>query len=450
MSRMAAFFDSLAGRVFAMLLVGILASASVAVALADGRRRADLERLNLERVVDRTEDLMALLNNASPAVRARIAAGDVPGARLAPSTAVRGELAPALTRLLASRLGRESEAAAYVTAPEVCPGPPFASGRAREEDRFGPPLCWLLVVNLTNGAPVTLAVDAPPRPPQFSRSLDPLYLGVLAAAAAALALAVARITAAPVNALALAAGELGRNLERPPLRPRGPREVRLAATAFNLMQSDLKRHVAERTQILAAITHDLQTPLTRIRLRLEKVPDEELRGRLVHDLLGMQDLIREGLELARSEQTEEPLAPLDLGSLLESLVEDAQDAGRPVTLGEIASGDVLARPQALQRCLENLIDNAVKYGGSARVSSVRESGGVAVRVCDDGPGIPEDKLDAVFEPFLRLEESRSRETGGAGLGLAIARRLAHLNRTEISLRNRAGGGVEALLFLTPD
>lgn len=445
---MAAFFDSLAGRVFAMLLVGILASASVALALADGRRRADLERLNLERVVDRTEDFVALLDNASPAVRARVAAGDGPGARLAPATASRGEPDPALTRLLARRLGQGSNSTAYVTTPDACPAPPFVSRRTREQDRFGSPMCWLVVLTPANGRAVALTVGAPPPPPQLS-SLDPVYLGVLAAAAAALALAVARITAAPVNALARAAGDLGRNLERPPLDLRGPREVRLAAAAFNLMQSDLKRHVAERTQILAAITHDLQTPLTRIRLRLEKVADEDLKGRLVHDLFAMQDLIREGLELARSEQSEEPLAPLDLGSLLESLVEDAQDAGRPVTLGEIATGDVLARPQALQRCLENLIDNAVKYGGSAQVSSVRESGHIAVQVSDEGPGIPTDKLDAVFEPFLRLEESRSRETGGAGLGLAIARRLARLNQAELVLRNRHGGGVEARLLLTP-
>jgi signal transduction histidine kinase len=195
--------------------------------------------------------------------------------------------------------------------------------------------------------------------------------------------------------------------------------------------------------MLAAITHDLQTPLTRIRLRLEKVEDEPLREKLIADLGAMKALIDEGLELARSAETSEPKVMLDLDSLLESLVEDAVDAGGNAVFEQGSQAIMQLRPLALGRLFSNLIENALKHGGSARVAAAKIGSDVIVRVRDNGPGLPEDMLEKVFDPFVRVESSRSRETGGAGLGLTIARTLAEKNGATLKLHNHPEGGLEA-------
>ena len=197
--------------------------------------------------------------------------------------------------------------------------------------------------------------------------------------------------------------------------------------------------------MLAAITHDLQTPVTRLRLRLEKVEDEALREKLIADLAAMKALIDEGLELARSAETSEPKVMLDLDSLLESLVEDAVDAGGNAVFEQGSQAVMQLRPLAIGRLFSNLIDNALKHGGSARVSAAKIGGHVTVRVRDNGPGLPDDMLEKVFDPFVRVEGSRSRETGGAGLGLTIARTLAEKNGASLKLRNHPEGGLEAIV-----
>ena len=255
------------------------------------------------------------------------------------------------------------------------------------------------------------------------------------------------MTGSPLRNLAEAARNLGRDLNREPLAETGPREVRAAAQAFNAMQLRLRQNMAERTQMLAAITHDLQTPLTRLRLRLEKVKDEALRDQLIGDLTATQALIREGLDLARSADRDEPTVTLDLDSLLESIIEDEASAGRDVTFVQRCGRDVAVQTQALKRCLLNLIDNAVVYGNKAEVSAAPEGQNIVIRIRDQGPGIPPDQLEAVFEPLVRLEGSRSRETGGSGLGLSIARRLAEKNGGTLVLTNHPYGGCEAVLTL---
>jgi signal transduction histidine kinase len=197
--------------------------------------------------------------------------------------------------------------------------------------------------------------------------------------------------------------------------------------------------------MLAAITHDLQTPVTRLRLRLENVADEALRERLVGDLAAMQALIREGLELARSAESAEQRAALDLDSLLESIVEDAGEAGADVRFEHPSGAVLMLRPLAMHRLFSNLVDNAVTYGQSARVSVEQDAERVIVRIRDSGPGLPEEELEAVFDPFVRLETSRSRETGGAGLGLTIARALAEKDGARLLLRNHPQGGLEAVV-----
>ena len=284
------------------------------------------------------------------------------------------------------------------------------------------------------------------RHPPFSPYSGP-YLGLFLLLIGLLAFFVARMTARPIKQLATAAGELGRDIDRAPLPETGPPEIRQAATAFNAMQARIRRQIQHRTHMLAAITHDLQTPLTRLRLRIEKVADTELRNKLIDDMTVMHSMVREGLELARSMDSAEPMQRLDIDSLLNSVCADATDAGQDVTLQGRAGALVMAQPGALRRCLINVIDNAVKYGRYARVTVAHEQDKITIRVRDGGGGIPDAQLEAVFEPFQRLESSRSRDTGGTGLGLTIARNIAENHHGTLSLRNHPDGGLEATLQL---
>jgi signal transduction histidine kinase len=292
-----------------------------------------------------------------------------------------------------------------------------------------------------------LAVATPREPGPAEAPMPAFFAFVFAGCILALAYAVARMATRPLRELASAATQLGRNIASPPLPESGPAEVRDAAVAFNAMQARIRRDIQERTTMLAAITHDLQTPLTRLRLRLEKVEDEDLRERLVADLSAMQRTIAEGLELARSADLREAFASIDFDSLLDSACADARDAGQDVTLHGRTGANVLGAPGALRRCFTNLLDNAVKYGRFARVEAALEGTHAVVRIRDGGPGIPEDQLAAVFDPFFRLESSRSRETGGTGLGLTIARNIAERHGGTLTLHNLAEGGLEAAVAI---
>ncbi|WP_242562856.1 ATP-binding protein [Phenylobacterium aquaticum] len=445
MKTLRAFFASMAGRMFLVLLLGVFVSAGLSLTVADAKRRADLERLHLERAADWAEDIVAQRERGGTLADG-VGPRDLPADRV-----TAGPVDPAFTALLVQRFG----AASGVEARHADVGNCLRAGDSRrrirtpgpDEVRLGiqPPICWLVTLKLKSGAPARLLVGTPPRLVGEARSVDPLALAILGAGAAVMALVLARMSTAPLRDLSHAAGELGRDLDRAPMAEAGPTEVAEAARTFNAMQARLKRNLSDRTQMLAAITHDLQTPLTRIRLRLEKVGDEALRGKLLGDLAEMQALIRQGLDLARSAESIEPPARLDLDSLLESLVEDAIDAGAQARFVRGAGRDVLARPDALRRCVGNLMDNAAKYGGDVEVLSEPRGAGVAVRIRDRGPGVPEDQLETILEPFVRLEDSRSRDTGGAGLGLAIARALAEKNGARLSLRNHPEGGLEAEL-----
>ncbi|WP_238263084.1 HAMP domain-containing sensor histidine kinase [Cupriavidus pauculus] len=254
-----------------------------------------------------------------------------------------------------------------------------------------------------------------------------------------------RLSIRPLVALADAADALNPNVKSPPLDEGGPTELAQAARAFNAMRERIAHFVEERVQILAAISHDLQTPITRMKLRAEMTEDSEDKRKLVSDLAEIQTLVREGLAYARSTSGDsEDASRIDLGSFIESLVYDYQDTGKDVTIGENAGGAIVIRRNALRRVLTNLIDNAIKYGGgAAEVGVRRDRDAVVIAILDRGPGIPEDKLEAVLQPFVRLEGSRNRETGGTGLGLAIAHQLAAAIGGQLKLSNRPGGGLAA-------
>lgn len=258
-----------------------------------------------------------------------------------------------------------------------------------------------------------------------------------------------RLATRPLSRLAEAADAMTPTADGPRLPQTGPTEVARAARAFNTMQKRIARHLQERLHILAAISHDLQTPITRMRLRVEALDASPEQQRIIDDLHELEHLVREGVAYARSAHggSEVPVR-LDLSAFVESLVFDYQDMGRPVSMLDGAAATITVRAQALRRVLANLIDNAVKYGGAAEVQVQRtDAGEFTVTVADRGPGIAEHELEQVLQPFYRLEASRSRDTGGAGLGLAIAAQLMHAIGGELRLAVRTGGGLLAIVRL---
>jgi signal transduction histidine kinase len=249
----------------------------------------------------------------------------------------------------------------------------------------------------------------------------------------------------PLGDLAAAADALDPNRKGPPLSEAGPSEVAHAARAFNAMRDRIAHYLEERVQILAAISHDLQTPITRMRLRADMADDSPERDKLVHDLGEIERLVQDGIAYARSAHGNgEKVSRIDLASFIDSIAYDYQDTGKAVTVAGVVQGTASTKPHALRRILSNFIDNAVKFAGAAEISVERRGeGDIVITVLDRGPGIPEEMLGAAMQPFFRLEQSRNRETGGTGLGLAIAQQLAAALGGSVRLYNRAGGGLAA-------
>ena len=256
-----------------------------------------------------------------------------------------------------------------------------------------------------------------------------------------------RMTVRPLTDLARAARALGDDLKSPPLPENGPLEVQAAARAFNSMQQHIRGGIEERERFLAAVSHDLKTPVTRLRLRSEMLDDPQLRERFVKDLDEMQGLLASALDFLHGKAVDEAIQPLDVTALLESMVDDYADLGQEVLLQPQNLGQISGRPQALRRAIGNLIDNGLKYGSKVSVEAAEDSGTLRITIDDAGPGLPDDELERVFEPFYRLESSRSRETGGVGLGLAIVRQIARGHGGDVVLENRSGGGLRAVLSL---
>lgn len=454
MMRLRRFFASMVGRLFVILLLGMSVAAIGATMLASTKRQQEFERQNLTRIADRLQGFVNMLDG-NPELRDRLLAVGGPAVRSLPKGARLGREDAALMEVLEDRAGPVAHATVHFTSFRSCipkaqelwpPPPPQRRKPPHERDpAFIPPKCRAVQLPLTDGTVLSLSLESPAIAHNGILAVDPLFLTLLVLAIAVLAYVVARMASAPLQRLAAAAAELGDDLQREPLPVTGPLEVRRAAEAFNAMQKRLQRTLGERTQMLAAITHDLQTPVTRLRLRLENVGDEALRERLIGDLAAMQALIREGLELARSAESAEPRAALDLDSLLESIVEDAVETGAEAAFAQRSGAVLMLRPLAMHRLFSNLVDNAISYGGIAQVRVEQGADGVRVHVRDRGPGLAEDELETVFDPFVRLETSRSRATGGAGLGLTIARALAEKDGATLHLRNHPQGGLEAIV-----
>lgn len=306
-------------------------------------------------------------------------------------------------------------------------------------------------IRLPDGPWLNLTVAVPrPRPWHSPAFLTAFVLMTLAAAVLSI-WAVRRLTA-PVSTLAAAAEALGRDVNAPPLPETGPSEVATAAAAFNTMAARIRRFVQDRTELLTAIGHDLRTPITRMKLRAEFIDDEEQRRKMLHDLEEMEAMVSATLAFGRDATTTESVAALDLAELVQTVLDEAADA-RPaeaVHLSYEGPGHyaVRARPLALKRALANLVSNALNYGGNALVRlTPPERGFIMLTVEDDGPGIPPQELDRVFDPFHRIEGSRNRETGGVGLGLPIARNIMRAHGGDVTLANKPLGGVRATVML---
>ena len=447
---MRAFFGSMTGRVFLTLLLGIVFSSVITQLLAENERQRVIEDFRTSHALDRAEQLITATEIVPASARmAYLGVANRPGIRIEeithdlPVAPVDSPFTAALTK----RMGSGYEFTTIALRPKECDVP------RTQQSLFGPKeavwkgVCESIDVRLRDGELLRLQILPPPGSVIAGATDYSMIIALFLISIAFLAYLVARMTTRPLNQLAQAAKDLGNDINHPPLTLAGASEIRQASAAFNAMQARIRQYIAQRTQMLAAITHDLQTPLTRMRLRLEKVADRDLQERLIGDLSAMQEMVREGLDLARSTDNTEDMQALDVDSLLDSVCSDATDASQKVTLSGHAGMAVMGRPMALRRCLANLIDNAVKYGHQAELVVERTAGAARIRIRDRGPGIAHDEQPRVFEPFYRVESSRSRESGGTGLGLPIARNIAEQHGGSVSLANHHDGGLEVTLVL---
>jgi signal transduction histidine kinase len=301
-------------------------------------------------------------------------------------------------------------------------------------------------VQLTNGQFLSFTAILPDSGPSTSWQ----FLSAMAVMSIIVVLtsiwAVRRVTA-PLGTVIRAAERLGRDVNAPPIVEAGSREMRQAAQVFNEMQGRLQRLLENRTRMLAGLSHDLRTPLTLLRLRTEGLREGEERDRMLANIGDLDAMIDATLKFARDEAAAEPWRRTDLTALLSSIVDDMADAGLPITMEPAEPVILECQSGGLRRAVTNLLDNAMKYGKSAWVELLTSPAAIRIVIDDEGPGIPDAELQRVFEPFYRLEQSRSRETGGTGLGLAIAQSIAQAHGGQITLANRPAGGLRAILSL---
>ncbi len=315
----------------------------------------------------------------------------------------------------------------------------------------------ITAIRMPNDRWLNVTNEPTPLRPWQSEDFLIAFAGMTAAAALVTLWAARRLTA-PLRVLAAAADRLGRDVAAAPMRTDGPSEIAAAAQAFNTMAGRIRRFVQDRTFLITAIGHDLRTPITRLKLRAEFIEDEEMSRKFIADLDELDAMVAATLSFGRDVAGTEPIASLDLPALLRTVLDEAADAAPDYVDQLTYEGPehltVHGRPVSIKRAITNLVNNALAYGGSAKIrlwpphlGSSGLGGMVKVDVADSGPGIPLAEIERVFEPFHRLEGSRSRETGGTGLGLPIARNIARAHGGDVTLANAASGGLIATVLL---
>ena len=454
---------SLAGQLTLLLLLALVLAQGVAVALFAWERMEALRDAHRDNAVLRTATVARLLGDTPPALHASVIAAASTGLARFSLTAdpiVRergaGERAAAIADGLSAAL--DMDAARVRVAPlrtrfldddDDRDDDDHHLDRDDDDDRdhgHDEPDWFTASVALADGRWLNVAVGPPPGAPAWGAAFLAVFL-LSALGIAAVAVLTGRRMAKPMRGLAAAAGRFGRGEAVDDLPEAGPEETRETVRAFNLMRARLDRYVRDRTAMLAAVSHDLRTPITSLRLHAEFVEDAETRAKILAALDEMQRMTGDALAFIREDMQREETRTVDLHALVDSVAADLAELGHEIAVAD--SGRVLAacRPAALRRALRNLLENAAAYGGRAAVRIERDDAGLRVVVEDQGPGIPEEEIERVFEPFVRLEASRSRDTGGSGLGLAIARGVVRGHGGDIVLANRAEGGLRATVAL---
>lgn len=439
--RLRRFAASLAGRIALILAVGISCAAIGALFVADQVRQADYMRWRSEQVVLSATDVADRLARDRAGTLAMLDAHGLIGVKILPATLDYPATPDAgLTQMVRGRAPAGQDLALLDVTSEVCMSDDPFWKRPRAAGFKFPvtPECWLLTVTGA-GETLRISIDLPRLPPPPSPITQPLFLILIIAASTLLSILVASLATAPIRRLAAASRAFARSIDADPVQEDGPADVRQALATFNMMQDRVREGLRERTRLLAAISHDLQTPLTRLRLRLEQVGDDALRERLVTDLSATLAMVKRGLDLARASESAEQWSVIDLDSMLSALVEDAAEFGHDVRFTGGCGARARVRPDALSRCLGNVIDNAIRYARAAEVACRKVEGGVVISVRDHGPGMSDDLIAQAFEPFVRGREQEG--TLGTGIGLTIARAQARATGGELTICNHPEGGL---------
>jgi len=442
----------IAGRTLLVLLIGFGIAQALTLALYVRSRAEAIAAMEASRAADRIADLLLLAPQPDSAQAAKLglslhALSDVPHGAAASG------LAPVVAGILRQRLALTSLPPVEVMSAAETPIWPWKERTATGIFR------WRESGELMRGRqPPTLVVralfpdpaggwlgidaeiygDAPVRlwPPRFLFAFT-----ILAVVALVLTVGAVRRVARPLALFTVAAERLGQDLAAPPLPETGPREVRRLTAAFNRMQARLRSFVEGRTQLLAAISHDLRTPLTRLKLRTELVEDEGEQARMVGDIEHMEALITAALTFARNDAAREARHPVDLAGMLADIALERQDLAQNVRYDGPERLILPVAPLALRRAVDNLIDNALKFGHQARITLAMSADSVLLSVQDDGPGIPATERERVFEPFYRGDAARSADIGGSGLGLSITRDIVHAHGGTITLEDAVPSGL---------
>lgn len=445
---------SLSGRLIIILLAGLILAQAVSLVLHFRDRGHAVYRMGGLQLSDRVVNAVRRLDPLGPDQRQRLAAES---SSRHFHVKVRDDFAPLeldrrryrrfagfVSRQLRHELGPRRGVDAVVS-----DTPPIAEtdfpNRTDSSFTRHRPLFFTARVELPGGA--ADFVFFLPRDPSSGPERLLWPLGILLVSVVLLVLFAVRQTTRPLSMLSAAATRLGDDINEPPLPETGPREVSNAARAFNRMQRKIQDYLRQRSGLLAAVSHDLKTPITRLRIRAEMLDDEQLKEKFEADLEDMESMVNEALDFVRGTDQYEPSSPIDLAALLESLQDDFDPSGDRIQTDLADAPPCTGRPLALKRCLSNLIGNALKYGKHLRITMSLESNGFVLRFRDDGPGLPDELFERVFEPFFRAEASRSRKTGGSGLGLAIARGIARAHGGDVTLDNHPDGGLVATLTL---
>ena len=457
---------SLAGQLTLLLLLALALAQGIAVALFAWERIEAVRHAHRDNAVVRVASVARLLRDTPPALHdAVVAAASTGLTRFSLSREPlvgrtgSGERAAAIARDLSAALGTAT--GNVRVAPlwrRYLDDDDWDDDDDHHDDRddghngdhhHGPrhkgPDWFTASMALADGRWLNVAVGPPPGAPWGWTFVLTFLLSALGIAV--VAVLTGRRIAKPMRSLAAAAGRFGRGEAVDDLPEAGPVETRETVRAFNRMRGRLDRYVRDRTAMLAAISHDLRTPITSLRLHAEFVEDGETRAKIVAALDEMQRMAEDTLAFIREDMRREETRTVDLHALLDSVAADLSELGHDIAVADSDRVLVACRPVALRRALRNLLENAAAYGARATARIDRDGSGARVVIEDEGPGIPEADLERVFEPFVRLEASRSRDTGGSGLGLAIARSIARGHGGDVHLENRAEGGLRATVAL---